>query len=428
VADDGLQRVRLRRSLRGRGEGLSASPDLDQLFRRESGRAVATLIRLLGDFDLAEEAVQEAFVVAMERWPSDGTPDNPSAWILTTARNRAIDRLRRNKRLAEKQRLLARDLEEAEEPVEMDDFPDDRLRLIFTCCHPSLAPEARVALTLRSLGGLTTAEVARAFLVPEPTMAQRVVRAKRKIRDAGIPYVVPEAHELPDRLGSVLAVLYLVFNEGYSTSSGDSLVRRDLCAEAIRLGGVLAALMPDEAEVLGLVALMMLQDSRRDARVEPGGTMVLLEDQDRARWDRSQIAAGLALCERAVALAPAGRYAIQAAIAAEHARAARAPDTDWTRIAGLYGLLEGILATPVVRLNRAAAIAMAEGPEQGLALMDEVAAELDGYFPLHTARGDLLRRSGRSGDSASAYRRALELATNEVERAFVERRLEELSG
>ena len=244
-------------------------------------------------------------MVAMERWPETGVPDRPAGWILTTARNRAIDRLRRDRTLAEKHRLLARDLEEVEEPAEMEDFPDDRLRLIFTCCHPSLAPEARVALTLRSLGGLSTSEIARAFLVPEPTMSQRLVRAKRKIRDAGIPYVVPEEHDLPERLASVLAVLYLVFNEGYAASSGDSLVRRDLCAEAIRLGGVLAALMPDEAEVLGLVALMMLQDSRRDARVDADGAMVLLEDQDRGLWDRQQIAAGLALCERALALAPA---------------------------------------------------------------------------------------------------------------------------
>ena len=367
-------------------------------------------------------------MVAMERWPETGVPEQPAGWILTTARNRAIDRLRRDRTLAEKHRLFARDLEEVQEPAEMEDFPDDRLRLIFTCCHPSLAPEARVALTLRSLGGLSTSEIARAFLVPEPTMSQRLVRAKRKIRDAGIPYVVPEEHDLPERLASVLAVLYLVFNEGYAASSGDSLVRRDLCAEAIRLGGVLAALMPDEAEVLGLVALMMLQDSRRDTRVDAAGGMVLLEDQDRARWDHSQIAAGLALCERALALAPTGRYALQAAIAAEHARAARAPDTDWARIAGLYSLLGRVLATPVVRLNRAAAIAMAEGPERGLALMDEVAADLDGYFPLHTARGDLLRRSGRAQDSARAYRRALELATNDVERAFVERRLGELAG
>ncbi len=386
---------------------------------------MATLIRLLGDFDLAEEVVQEAFVTAMERWPDAGVPDNPGAWILTTARNRAIDRIRRDRSLAQKRELLRRDAERTQEPDEMDEFPDDRLRLIFTCCHPALAPEARVALTLRALGGLTTPEIARAFLVAEPAMAQRIVRAKRKIREAGIPYVVPADHELPERLASVLAVLYLVFNEGYAASSGDALVRRDLCAEAIRLGGVLATLMPDEAEVLGLLALMMLQDSRRDARVDAEGRMVLLEAQDRGRWDSEQIAAGLDLCRRALALGPPGRYALQAAIAAEHARTERPADTDWARIAALYGALELMLPTPVVALNRAAAVAMSEGPERGLELIDPLAEDLDGYFPLHTTRGDLLHRAGRPADSAAAYRRALELATNDVEREFVERRLSE---
>jgi len=372
--------------------------------------------------------VQEAFAVAVERWPEDGVPGNPGAWILTTARNRAIDRLRRDKRLAEKRELLGRELERGEEEADVDEFPDDRLRLIFTCCHPALAPEARVALTLRSLGGLTTAEIARAFLVAEPAMAQRIVRAKRKIRDAGIPYVIPEEHDLPDRLASVLTVLYLVFNEGYSASSGDALVRRDLCAEAIRLGRVLAALMPDEAEALGLLALMMLQDSRREARVDAGGQMVLLEQQDRALWNRTEIQAGLRLCERALALGPAGRYTLQAAIAAEHARAMRPSDTDWPRIAALYGALERAHPSPVVALNRAAAIAMAEGPARGLELIDQLAPALDKYFPLHTARGDLLRRAGRTDDSLEAYRAAQELASNDVERAFVRRRLRELGG
>jgi len=400
------------------------------LFRRESGRAVATLIRLLGDFDLAEEAVQEAFVVAAERWPEHGVPGNPGAWIFTTARNRAIDRLRREKRLAEKRELLGRELELGEEEADMEEFPDDRLRLIFTCCHPALAPEARTALTLRSLGGLTTPEIARAFLVAEPAMAKRIVRAKRKIRDAKIPYVVPEAHELPARLSSVLAVLYLVFNEGYSASSGDSLVRRELCAEAIRLGGVLTALMPDEAEALGLLGLMLLQDSRRDARVDAGGEMVLLEEQNRALWDREQIQAGLQFCRRALVLAPAGRYALQAAIAAEHARAGEPAATDWARIAALYGALERTHPSPVVALNRAAAVAMAEGPDEGLELIEELVAggRLDSYFPLHTARADLLRRAERRAEALQAYQSALALATNEVERGFVQRRLRELDG
>jgi RNA polymerase sigma-70 factor (ECF subfamily) len=411
---------------------------VDRVFREEQGRAVATLIRVLGDFDLAEEAVQDAFISALETWPQRGVPANPGAWITTTARNRAIDRLRRRRRFAEKTETLAREASIEAELRAIDTGPsedampiaDDRLRLIFTCCHPALAMDARVALTLRTLGGLTTPEIARAFLVAEPTLAQRLVRAKRKIRDARIPYRVPPAELLPQRLDGVLHVLYLVFNEGYAATSGDSLVRRELSAEAIRLGRLLASLLPDEPEVLGLLALMLLHDARREARVDAGGDLVLLEEQDRARWDADRIREGQSLIERALAMARPGPYQVQAAIASLHDAAATPADTDWVQIASLYGSLLRMNPSPVVELNLAAAVAMRDGPATGLAMMDGLAASgaLDDYSYLHAARADLLRRLARWSEAAAAYRRALELTANGPERAFLARRLEEVQG
>jgi RNA polymerase sigma-70 factor (ECF subfamily) len=393
--------------------------EIERVFRAEYGRAVAVLVRVFGDIDIAEEAVQDAFTAAVQRWPAAGLPPSPAGWIITTARNRAIDRLRREAsredRHAQAALLHAQDEPAAEEGA----VRDDRLRLIFTCCHPALAPSAQVGLTLRLLGGLTTAEIARAFLVPEPTMAQRLVRAKGKIRDAKIPYRVPREADLPERLRAVLAVVYLIFNEGYTASSGEALVREDLCAEAIRLGRLLAELMPDEPEALGLLALMLLIESRRAARTTPGGDLVLLADQDRGRWDRDLIAEGQAIVRQCLRRNRPGPYQIQAAINAVHSDAPIAAATDWQQVLRLYDQLAALAPTPVVALNRAVAVAEVAGPAAALALVD--ALDLDSYYVLHAVRADLLRRLGRGAEAAQAYEAAIARTGNAAERDFLQR-------
>jgi RNA polymerase sigma-70 factor (ECF subfamily) len=409
-----------------------AATAVEAVYRSDWGRIVATLIGLVGDFDLAEESAQEAFAAAVGQWRASGIPDSPRAWIIQTARHKAIDRIRRRARFGEKLESYAtQELgRTAQEPdYDASEIPDDRLRLIFTCCHPALAPEAQVALTLRTLCGLETDEIARAFLVPAATMAQRLVRAKRKIRDAGIPYVVPETSDMAARLDAVLTVIYLVFNEGYVATRGGTLVRTDLCAEAIRLARLLRTLVGPQppAEATALLALMLLHDARRGARFDEAGDLVVLEEQDRSRWDQRQIAEALPLVEEGLRGGP-GAFALQAAIAAVHCRAARAEDTDWPRIVRLYDLLERVQPSPIVSLNRAVAVAMAEGPQPALALMDALAAthDLDNYHLLHAARADLLRRLGSSVEAAESYRRALALVTNDRERRYLQRRLREV--
>ena len=407
---------------------------VDELYRSDWGRIVASLIRHFGDFEVAEEAAQEAFSIAVDQWRTEGIPEFPRAWIIQTAKHKAIDRLRRQTRFEEKMESYVNSglVETVTEPnYDTDEIQDDRLRLIFTCCHPALALDAQVALTLRTLGGLETDEIARAFLVPPTTMAQRLVRAKRKIRDARIPYKVPEANELPERIDAVLTAIYLIFNEGYAPTRGEPVVRADLCAEAIRLGRLLRSLMSPNppSEVTGLLALMLLHDSRREARLDDNGDLVVLEDQDRRVWNQQYIDEALPLVQEAM-LGEPGKFSLEAAISAEHCRAKRAEDTDWGQIVGYYTLLEQVTGSPIVSLNRAVAVAMANGPAAGLTLIDSLAAdgELDEYHLLHAARADLLRRSRSFEEAAKSYRRALELVTNDSERRFLEKRLKEVTS
>ena len=408
---------------------------LESVFREEYGRIIATLIRLSGSFDLAEESLQEAFAAAVTNWSQKGPPNNPGAWLTTVAHRKLLDAVRREKTKSDKQNELEYEAVRLQPETEYEwveqtvEYPDDRLRLIFTCCHPSLSQEARVALTLRTLGGLTTTEIARAFLLPEPTLAQRLVRAKNKIKVAGIPYEVPPMEVLPERLASVQAVIYLIFNEGYSSTAGAGLMRADLSAEAIRLGRVLCQVSPEEPENVGLLALMLLQDSRRNARIDSRGELVTLDDQDRSMWDQTEIAEGLQLVEQALRRGKAGPYQLQAAIAAVHAEAKNASQTDWGQITALYRTLMRLNASPIIALNYAAAVAMNEGPEEGLRLIDAAnnSGKLDNYYLYHAARADLLRRLGRKEEAREAYLSSLELTNNKVEQQYMRRRISEMN-